>query len=105
VLAPIKMATLPENTRVQILLDEAKVARGIVDRYSARVRIKWREADVDPEIIAALERLPPSIDASTLTSYLEGPDGEIVWFRKGELEKWRGLRFGANGADLFDTTS
>lgn len=96
------MATLPENARIDILLDEAKVARGIVDRSSVRVSIKWREAEKEPQIFAALEGLPPQIDTSTLTSCLEGPDGAIVLYREGELEKWRGLRLGTSSTDLFD---
>jgi hypothetical protein len=97
------MAPLPENARIEILLDEAKVARGIVDRRSVRVRIKWREVEAEPQIIAALDGLPPRIDTSTLTSYLEGPDGTIVFFREGELEKWRrGLRFKTSSTDFFD---
>jgi hypothetical protein len=96
------MTSLPENARIEILLDEAKIARGIVDRGSVRVIIRWREPETIPQIIAVLEELPPRIDPSTLDSHLEGPDGSIVLFRGLELEQWRGLRLGASGTDLFD---
>ena len=80
------MGSLPEPARLDIYIDEPRVARGSIDRRSLRVDIEWRRSEHDPPIVAALAELPDPVDV------------EIVKRSDGSTElvpaSWRTRRFG-----------
>jgi|SRR5215207_1816456 len=90
------MKSVPEPAQLEIRIDEPRVARGSVDSGSVRVKIKWREAEADPPVIAALKKLSKPVDVEVLKRL----DGEVELV----LRSWRRTRFGPGKPTFLEMT-
>jgi hypothetical protein len=79
--------------QLEIALDESRIARGSVDSYSVRVRVRWRVPESTQPVVTLLDDLPEPVDVVSLRR----DDGEIELVPKS----WQGSRFG-NGPTLYE---
>jgi hypothetical protein len=86
---------IPRSARVEISLDEPRVARGTVDTRSVRVKVKWQESQADAPVIEALKKLPKLADVEVLKRL----DGGVELVPKS----WRHMRFGPDEPTFFET--
>jgi hypothetical protein len=49
-----------QPAELEIILDESRIARAIIDSYSVRVAVGWRVPEATPPILATLGNLPAS---------------------------------------------
>jgi hypothetical protein len=91
------MESVAVPRRVEIEIDEPRVARGSVDPRSVRVKIEWREAASDHPLISALDAARAELPEPVDLTILKRRDGEV------ELvpASWKGLRIG-EGPPFFD---
>lgn len=88
------MINVPKLARIEIQIDEPRIARGSVDWRSVQVTIKWREADVEPPIITALAKRPEPVDVTPL----KRADGGVELVPRD----WRKMRLGINGPTFLE---
>lgn len=88
------MNNVPKPARIEIQIDEPRVARGSVDWRSVQVTIKWREVEVEPPIIAALAKLPDPVEVMPLKR--EDSGVELV------PRDWRNMRLGTKGPTFLE---
>jgi hypothetical protein len=82
-----------QPARLEIDLDEPRIARGSVDSNSVRVTVRWRAPEATPPIIAALDDLPPPVDLVVL----KRSDGDVELVPRS----WQRLHIG-RGPSLYE---
>jgi hypothetical protein len=64
------MQDMDRPARLEIVLDEPRIARASIDSYSVRVEVSWRVPEAAPPIVAALDDLPEPMDLIVLRRLL-----------------------------------
>lgn len=88
------MNSIPKPARVEVRIDEPRVARGSVDSRSVKVKVWWREPQADSAIIAALAKPPRLMDVAILRRM----DGGVELVPRA----WLGMRFSSNKETFFE---